>query len=42
VVVIAIIATATVAVRMQEVSFTFQKIEYSNKDGAAAALTSWN
>ena len=27
---------------MQEVSFTFQKIEYSNKDGAAAALTSWN
>jgi len=42
VVVIAIIATATVAVRMQEVSFTVQKIEYSNKDGAAAALTSWN
>ena len=27
---------------MQEVSFTFQKIEYSNKDGAAAATTSWN
>ena len=27
---------------MQEISFTFQKIEYSNKDGAAAALTSWN
>ena len=27
---------------MQEVSFTFQKIEYSNKDGAAAAPTSWN
>ena len=26
---------------MQEVSFTFQKIEYSNKDGAAAAPTSW-
>jgi len=26
----------------QEVSFTFQKIEYSNKDGAAAAPTSWN
>jgi len=28
--------------QMQEVSFTFQKIEYSNKDGAAAAPTSWN
>ena len=42
VVVIAIIATATVAVRMREVSFTFQKIEYSNKDGAAAAPTSWS
>jgi type VI secretion system Hcp family effector len=27
---------------MQEVSFTFQKIEYSNKDGAAAAPMSWN
>src|SRR2546428_545625 len=27
---------------MQEVSFTFQKIEYSNKDGAAAAPASWN
>jgi len=27
---------------MQEVSFTFQKIQYSNKDGAAAAPTSWN
>ena len=27
---------------MQEVSFTFQKIEYSNKDGAAAAPTSWS
>ena len=26
---------------MQEVSFTFQKIEYSNKDGAAAAPASW-
>ncbi len=26
---------------MQEVSFTFQKIEYENKDGAAAAPTSW-
>ena len=26
----------------EEVSFTFQKIEYSNKDGAAAAQTSWN
>lgn len=26
----------------QEVSFTFQKLEYSNKDGAAAAPTSWN
>src|SRR5438270_12499847 len=28
--------------QMQEVSFTFQKIEYSNKDGAAAAPTSWD
>ena len=28
--------------QMQEVSFTFQKIEYSNKDGAAAAPTSWS
>lgn len=27
---------------MQEVSFTFQKIAYENKDGAAAAPTSWN
>src|SRR5438128_4196068 len=27
---------------MQEVSFTFQKIEYSHKDGAAAAPTSWS
>lgn len=27
---------------MEEVSFTFQKIEYENKDGAAAAPTSWN
>jgi len=27
---------------MQEVSFTFQKIEYSHKDGPAAAPTSWN
>ena len=27
---------------MQEISFTFQKIEYSNKDGAAAAPTSWS
>src|SRR5947207_2551285 len=27
---------------MQEVSFTFQKIEYSNKDGADAAPTSWS
>jgi type VI secretion system Hcp family effector len=27
---------------MQEVSFTFQKIEYENKDGAAAAPASWN
>lgn len=27
---------------MEEVSFTFQKIEYSNKDGAAAAPASWN
>jgi len=27
---------------MQEISFTFQKIEYSNKDGAAAAPRSWN
>ncbi len=26
---------------MEEVSFTFQKIEYENKDGAAAAPTSW-
>jgi type VI protein secretion system component Hcp len=26
---------------MEEVSFTFQKIEYQNKDGAAAAPTSW-
>ena len=26
---------------MEEVSFTFQKIEYSNKDGAAAAPASW-
>ena len=26
---------------MQEVSFTFQKIEYQNKDGAAAAPASW-
>lgn len=26
----------------QEISFTFQKIEYSNKDGAAAAPASWN
>ena len=26
---------------MQEVSFTFQKIEYSNKDGDAAAPASW-
>src|SRR5437588_12380334 len=28
--------------QMQEVSFTFQKIEYSNKDGAAAAPMSWS
>ena len=28
--------------QMQEVSFTFQRIEYSNKDGAAAAPASWN
>ncbi|MEP6637025.1 MAG: type VI secretion system tube protein Hcp [Acidobacteriota bacterium] len=27
---------------MEEVSFTFQKIEYQNKDGAAAAPASWN
>ena len=27
---------------MQEISFTFQKIAYENKDGAAAAPTSWN
>ena len=27
---------------MQEVSFTFQKIGYENKDGAAAAPASWN
>ena len=26
---------------MEEVSFTFQKIEYSNKDGAAAAPNTW-
>lgn len=26
----------------EEVSFTFQKIEYENKDGAAAAPASWN
>ena len=26
---------------MEEVFFTFQKIEYENKDGAAAAPTSW-
>lgn len=26
---------------MEEVSFTFQKIEYQNKDGAAAAPDSW-
>ena len=26
---------------MEEVSFTFQKIEYENKDGAAAAPASW-
>ena len=26
---------------MEEVSFTFQKIEYQNKDGAAAAPASW-
>jgi type VI secretion system Hcp family effector len=26
----------------QEISFTFQKIEYSNKDGAAAAPSTWN
>jgi type VI secretion system secreted protein Hcp len=26
----------------QEVSFTFQKIEYENKDGAAAAPASWH
>lgn len=28
--------------QMQEVSFTFQKIAYENKDGAAAAPASWN
>jgi type VI secretion system Hcp family effector len=27
---------------MEEVSFTFQKIAYENKDGAAAAPASWN
>jgi len=27
---------------MEEVSFTFQKIEYQNKDGAAATPASWN
>jgi len=27
---------------MQEVSFTFQKIEYANKDGATAAPASWS
>lgn len=27
---------------MQEISFTFQKIEYSHKDGPAAAPVSWN
>lgn len=27
---------------MEEVSFTFQKIEYENKGGAAAAPTSWS
>lgn len=27
---------------MEEISFTFQKIEYQNKDGAAAAGNSWN
>ena len=26
---------------MEEVSFTFQKIEYENKDGAAAAPATW-
>lgn len=26
----------------EEVSFTFQKIEYQNKDGAAAAPATWN
>jgi len=26
---------------MEEVSFTFQKIEYQNKDGAAAATDNW-
>jgi type VI secretion system Hcp family effector len=26
---------------MEEVSFTFQKIEYQNKDGAAAAPATW-
>lgn len=28
--------------QVQEVSFTFQKISYENKDGAAAAPTTWN
>ena len=27
---------------MEEVSFTFQKIDYENKDGAAAAPASWH
>ena len=27
---------------MEEISFTFQKIEYENKDGAAAAPDTWN
>jgi type VI secretion system Hcp family effector len=27
---------------MEEVTFTFQKIEYSNKEGAAMAPASWN
>ena len=27
--------------QMQEVSFTFQKIAYENKDGAAAAPATW-
>ena len=26
----------------EEISFTFQKIAYENKDGAAAAPSSWN